>query len=111
MPNLVSFTFEGYNEQTKAWYVLDKRENIFNANNLGSFLLFDCSTTKNSNSDFLIRQTEPGTNNMWGFAISALEIHGIPSYDPNDDDLFHSLDMKFDDVLGNFRIDASDSIF
>lgn len=78
--HLVSFVFEGYDEQAQKWDILDERININDLIPTGSFALFYTRTTSKSYSSFQIRQTEPGSNGFWGFKIAAVDVHGNVSY-------------------------------
>ena len=79
-PFLTSFTFEGYDEETNQWDILDERVNTNELNPSGGYSMFIVRKTDKSYSSFRIRQTEPGGNGRWGFAIAAFDIHGYPSY-------------------------------
>ena len=74
--HLVSFIFEGYDEENQIWDILDERVNINNLIPSGSFALFYVRSTSKSFSSFRIRQIEPGHNGFWGFSIAAFDIHG-----------------------------------
>lgn len=75
--NLVSFVFEGYDEQKNSWDVLDERVNINDLTVNGGFALFYVHYTKKSYSSFKIRQTDRGSNGLWGFSLAAFDINGI----------------------------------
>lgn len=76
---LVSFTFEGFNEETGQWDVLDERVNLNDLVRGGSYKMFFTKTTNKFYSSFKIKQTEPGHNGFWGFSIAAFDVHGIVS--------------------------------
>lgn len=78
-PFLTSFTFEGYNEETAEWDILDERMNINDLNPSGGYALFIVKTTDKSYSSFRIHQTEVGGNDFWGFTIAGFDIHGYLS--------------------------------
>lgn len=77
---LVSFTFEGYDEENQRWDVLDERDNINDLIKSGGFCLFYVQTTTKCYSSFKIRQTGPGSNKLYGFSIAAFDIHGVAYY-------------------------------
>lgn len=77
IPHLVSFIFEGYDEDTGKWDVLDERVNINDLIKVGGYKMFYVRKTIKYYSAFQIRQIEPGHNNFWGFSLSAFDIHGI----------------------------------
>lgn len=79
-PHLVSFSFEGFDEKLQNWEVLDERENINNLIENGGFMIFFVRKNDKYYSSFKIKQTRPGSDNSWGFSVSAFEIHGIVSY-------------------------------
>lgn len=73
---LISFVFEGLNEDLKNWEVIDERVNINDLVTPAGYALFYVRTTEKCYSSFRIRQTEPGSSGFWGFSIAGLEIHG-----------------------------------
>lgn len=83
IPHLISFTFEGFDDNTKKWVVLDERVNINDLIPTGSFSLFFVRSTDQCFSSFIIKQTDPGSNGFWGFSISAFDIHGVVSLREN----------------------------
>ena len=81
--HLISFTFEGYNEETCKWDILDERENINDLISEGSYHMFFVRKTGKYYSSFKIKQIRPSSNDFWGFSISGFEIHGNISYREN----------------------------
>lgn len=81
--NLISFTFEGFDEENDKWDILDERVNSNELVKSGSFAFFYVRSTKKCYSSFKITQTEPGTNGFWGFTISGFDVHGIISLRKN----------------------------
>lgn len=117
--NLISFTFEGYDEDSRNWDILDERVNINDLIPNGSFKMFYVHTTKKSYSLFKVQQTDPGSNGYWGFSIAAFDIYGSVSireslfYSPADSLLINrstSLDL-FDFDKYNPIIDMSEYIY
>lgn len=82
-PHLVSFTFEGFDDINKQWDVLDEQVNISVLVPNGGYNIFYNKTTNKCYSSFIIKQTSPGNNGMWGFSLAAFEIHGIIYYKEN----------------------------
>lgn len=78
--HLISFSFEGYDEENQKWDVLDERNNINDLIGSGGFSLFYVRSTTKCYSSFKIQQTAPGSNDTWGFTLSAFDIHGIVYY-------------------------------
>lgn len=78
--HLGSFTFEGFNDDNQRWDVLDERTNINDLQKSGAFCLFYVRSTHKCYSSFRIKQTGPGSNDKWGFSLSAFDIHGIIFY-------------------------------
>lgn len=77
--NLLSFVFEGFNDEENKWEVLDERENINSFSYKGGFVMFFNRRTDKYYSSFKLKQTSPGFNS-WGFSIAAFDIHGKISY-------------------------------
>ena len=76
--SLVSFVFEAFNEEENKWDELDKVDKFYELSLNGSTCLFPIKTDK-CYSTFMIRQTNPGKNGFWGFAITSFEIYGVYS--------------------------------
>lgn len=72
--NLYSFVFEGFDEYTEKWEILDERCNFYIGQH-DDFYNFNTHKTNNSYSYFRIRQTCPG-NNFWGFFLYGFDIFG-----------------------------------
>ena len=100
--NLISFTFEGYDEERQEWEVLDERENIIDLNSEGGYKLFFVHTTNKYFSSFKIKQTQPGSNDFWGFSISGFDIHGIISIRENQ---FYQNENIYDEESFSFKYD------
>lgn len=81
--HLVSFKFEGYDEQLNKWITLDERVNDNSLIPDANYATFFVKTTNQCFSSFRIVQTEPSSNRMWGFVIAAFEIHGDVYYRDN----------------------------
>lgn len=116
--HLVSFTFEGYDEETNKWDILDERANINDLIPSGGFNIFSVRSTTKSYSSFKIKQTTPGSNDYWGFSISAFDIHGNVSFCTKEINILNdnliteksnSLDMNYLDSSSS--IDMADYIF
>lgn len=90
--HLVSFTFEGFDEENQQWDVLDERLNINDLINSGGFSLFYVRTTTKCYSSFKLKQIGQGSNNTWGFSLSAFDIHGIIYY--KNESLFDNDDLS-----------------
>ena len=100
LPHLDSFVFEGYNDDLQRWEILDERMNINDLIPPGGYGLYYVKTTTNSYSSFIIRQVEPGHNGMWGFSISAFEVHGIPLVREGEDKSIQNLEAcQFDNYI------------
>ena len=74
--HLVSFTFEGYDEENQKCDILDERININDLIPSGGFKMFYVRSSNNYYSSFNIKQIEPGNTGFWGFSISSFDIHG-----------------------------------
>lgn len=75
--HLISFTFEGFDEDNQKWDILDERVNLNDLIPNGGFNMYFVRSTHKRYSSFKIKQIEPGHNGFWGFSISAFEVHGI----------------------------------
>ena len=74
--HLISFTFEGYDEENNKWDVLDERNNINDLIPSGGFKMFYVRSGNKFYSSFMIKQIEPSSDGFWGFSISSFDIHG-----------------------------------
>lgn len=93
---IVSFNFEGFNEETKKWDILDER--LFIQYNSDGFIMFPVKTSNIYYSSFRIYQTERINDVRWGFDLIAFDIHGNVKYK----------ESILDDLPGNhFDIDCS----
>lgn len=81
--HLTSFTFEGFDENENRWDVLDERDNINDLIVSGGFNMFFVMKTNKYYSSFKIKQTKPGSNDFWGFSVSAFDVHGVIAYRDN----------------------------
>lgn len=81
--HLISFTFEGYDEENQTWDILDERENNEGLISNGSFRLFFVKQNQKYYSSFKLVQTCPASNDIWGFSLAAFDIHGVPAYREN----------------------------
>ena len=96
---LISFNFEGYDEENKMWDILDERVDVVKINSSGNFCIFYIRQTNKSYSSFRLKQTDTLITNLWGFSISAFEIHGNISLNQNIiefDDINQIQDYSFD---------------
>lgn len=78
--HLVSFTFEGFDEENQKWDVLNEQANINDLIQSGGFMIFYVRSSSKCYSSFKIKQTSPSSNDIWGFSLAAFEIHGIIYY-------------------------------
>ncbi|KAK8883620.1 hypothetical protein M9Y10_042715 [Tritrichomonas musculus] len=107
--HLVSFTFEGYDEDKQKWDILDERANINDLIPTGSFQMFYVRTSNKFYSSFKIKQTEPGSNGYWGFSIAAFEIHGgISLVDKSFVSMNDCYSEKKEDTTNFFQFDSFD---
>ena len=100
--NLISFTFEGFDEINKKWDILDERINSNKLNKDGSFSMFYTRYTEKSYSSFKIVQKQPGSNGFWGFSIAGFDVHGIVSLnEKKENKLINDIEKKprFSDII------------
>lgn len=106
---LISFKFEGYDSSLKQWDTLDERENGNELNQPGGYMMYFTRQTNKSYSIFRIQQTNSNQNDIWGFTISAFDIHGDISYKTDFQDNYNlgisknefELDFENDNLLLN----------
>ena len=115
---LISFVFEGYDDELNCWDVLDERINICDLIVNGGYAIFFVNVKNKYYSSFQIRQIGVGSAGFYGFSLSAFDINGYISVRENNfvhnEYLFDDLnnDMFYNDnIQSEYDYEFNDQIF